>query len=60
MNQEVYSQYVFRHLDVVDGLSDNQIRNITQTPDGRLAIRTLSNLNIYNGATFEHFYHDRR
>jgi signal transduction histidine kinase/DNA-binding response OmpR family regulator/ligand-binding sensor domain-containing protein len=60
MNQEVYSQYVFRHLDVVNGMSNNQIRNITQIPDGRLAIRTLSNLNIYNGATFEHFYHDRR
>ncbi|MDR1895853.1 MAG: hybrid sensor histidine kinase/response regulator, partial [Prevotellaceae bacterium] len=60
MNQEVYSQYIFRHLDIVNGLSDNQIRSIIQTSDGRLAIRTLFNLNIYNGATFEHFYHDRR
>ena len=54
------SEYVFRHLDIVDGLSDNQIRNFTLTADGRLAIRTVSILNIYNGATFEHFYHDRR
>ncbi|MDR0575223.1 MAG: response regulator [Tannerella sp.] len=60
INQEVYSQYVFRHLNIVDGLSDNQIRNFIQIPDGRIAIRTLSNLNIYNGATFEHFYYDRR
>ncbi|MDR2628172.1 MAG: response regulator, partial [Dysgonamonadaceae bacterium] len=60
VRQGIYSQYVFRHWDTVDGLSDNQIRNITQTPDGRIAIRTLSNLNIYNGATFEHFYYDRR
>jgi signal transduction histidine kinase/DNA-binding response OmpR family regulator/ligand-binding sensor domain-containing protein len=55
-----YSQYVFRHLDIVDGLSDNQIRNFTMTSDGRLSIRTVSILNLYNGATFEHFYHDRR
>lgn len=56
----VYSQYVFRHWDIVDGLSDNQIRNFTMTSDGRVAIRTVSNLNVYNGATFEHFYPDRR
>ncbi len=55
----VHSQYVFRHFDIVDGLSDNQIRNFTITEDGRVAIRTVSILNIYNGATFEHFYHDR-
>lgn len=57
---EIHSQYTFRHWDIVDGLSDNQIRNFTMTPDGRIAIRTVSILNIYNGATFEHFYHDRR
>lgn len=57
---EMYSQYMFRHWDVVDGMSDNQIRYLTMTPDGRIAIRTSSILNIYNGATFEHFYHDRR
>lgn len=56
----IYSQYVFRHWDIVDGLSDNQIRNFTMTSDGRMAIRTVSNLNIYNGATFEYFYLDRR
>ncbi|MDR2775000.1 MAG: response regulator [Tannerella sp.] len=54
------AQYVFQHLDIVDGLSDNQIRYFMQLPDGRLSIRTVSILNIYNGATFEHFYHDRR
>ena len=57
---EIYSQYMFRHWDVVDGMSDNQIRYLTMTPDGRIAIRTSSILNLYNGATFEHFYHDRR
>ncbi|MDR0729901.1 MAG: hypothetical protein LBF19_07270, partial [Prevotellaceae bacterium] len=60
INQVAQAQYIFQHLDIVDGLSDNQIRYFTQLPDGRIAIRTVSILNIYNGATFEHFYHDRR
>jgi signal transduction histidine kinase/DNA-binding response OmpR family regulator/ligand-binding sensor domain-containing protein len=60
VNQEAYAQYVFRHIDVVDGLSDNQIRYFTEMPDGRLAIRTVSILNIYNSATFEHLYHNRK
>lgn len=57
---QVHSQYTFRHWDIVDGLSDNQIRNFTMTSDKRLAIRTVTNVNIYNGANFEHFYLDRR
>jgi ligand-binding sensor domain-containing protein len=56
----IQAQYVFQHLDIVEGLSDNQIRNITLSPDGRIVIRTMSMLNIYNGATFEHIYQDRR
>ena len=56
----IHARYVFRHLDIVDGLSDNQIRNITLAPDGRIVIRTMSMLNIYNGATFEHIHQDRR
>ena len=59
-NPEIYPQYVFRHLDIADGLSDNQIRNITLAPDGRMAVRTMTLLNIYNGATFEPIYQDRR
>ncbi len=56
----VRPQYTFRHIDVIDGLSDNQIRNFTEMPDGSLAIRTVSILNSYNGATFDHFYNDRK
>lgn len=58
-NQKIYPQYVFRHMDVVNGLPDNQIRSFSETPDGRIVIRTLSSLNIYNGATFESFYLDK-
>lgn len=52
-------QYIFRHLELSDGLSDNQIRSLSMTPDNRLAIKTASILNIYNGATFENIYHDK-
>jgi hypothetical protein len=30
------------------------------SPDGRLGVRTASILNLYNGATFEHFYQDKQ
>ena len=39
---KVYSQYMFRHWDVVDGMSDNQIRYFTMAPDGRMVVRTAS------------------
>ena len=54
------NNYLFRHLDIVDGMSDNHIRGLSTTPDGRLAVRTASILNLYDGAGFEHFYHDKR
>ena len=43
---KVYSQYMFRHWDVVDGMSDNQIRYFTMAPDGRMVIRTASILDF--------------
>lgn len=55
-----HPQYVFRHLDIVDGMSDNQIRNLVMLPDNRLSIQTASILNIYNGAGFDHFYYDKK
>lgn len=57
--QSLNAQYTFRHLDIIDGLSDNQIRSLGMTPDKRLAIKTASILNIYNGAGFENFYHNK-
>ncbi|MDR2086379.1 MAG: response regulator [Dysgonamonadaceae bacterium] len=58
--QMMQAQYLFRHLDIADGLSDNQIRNLTIAPDGQLAVRTASILNLYNGASFNYFYQDKR
>ncbi|MCD8166025.1 MAG: hypothetical protein LUE93_07785 [Bacteroides sp.] len=57
--QPVGAQYIFRHLDIVDGLSDNQIRSLSMIPDGRLAVKTASILNVYNGAAFEQFTPDK-
>lgn len=52
-------QYKFRLIDVVDGLSDNQIRGLSMTPDRRIGVRTASILNIYDGTSFEHFPYDK-
>lgn len=51
--------YKFRLIDVVDGLSDNQIRGLTMVPDGRIGIRTASILNLYDGVSFEYFPYDK-
>ena len=59
LNGVAQEQYKFRLIDVVDGLSDNQIRGLSMTPDGRIGIRTASILNIYDGASFEHFPYDK-
>ena len=45
---KVYSQYMFRHWDVVDGMSDNQIRYFTMAPDGRMVIRTASTMVLHS------------
>ena len=48
-------QYKFRLIDASDGLSDGQIRSLTMTEEGCIAIKTGFILNIYNGATFDRF-----
>lgn len=55
----VSDSYKFRLIDVSEGLSDDQIRSLSLLPDGRMAIRTASILNIYNGSTFRHYYYDK-
>jgi AraC-like DNA-binding protein len=46
----------FHVIDASDGLTDNQIQHILQLPDGRMAITTLSNINLFDGAGF-HYIH---
>lgn len=53
-------QYVFRLIDASAGLSDSQIRSLTMTADGCLAVKTGFILNLYNGATFDKFEYDKK
>lgn len=45
---------MFSPINSVDGLSDNQVRNIVQLKDGRMVITTHDGTtNLYNGTTFK-------
>lgn len=46
----------FRSLDAVDGLSDNQVLQMLQLGDGRMAIATAGNVNIYDGNRFSYIH----
>ncbi len=52
--------YAFTPVDVNNGLSGNQVRNITQLPDGRMAIITQGLINIYDGAKFEYLHYNEK
>lgn len=49
----------WRLLDTGSGLSNNQIRGITQTENGLIVIKTSEQVNVYNGVTVQHFSYDR-
>lgn len=53
---QVCAQWTFSRLDASDGLSDNQVQHILQLPDGRMAITTKGNINLYDGMRF-HYIH---
>ncbi len=38
--------FVFSPINVLQGLSDNQVRYILQLPDGRMVFKTSGNINI--------------
>lgn len=52
--------YVFSPINSSHGLSDNRVRNITQLPDGRMAVITEGLVNIYDGANFRYIHYDDR
>ena len=53
---QAQEQLAFSVIDATKGLSDNQIRYIQQLPDGRLAIATSGNMNLYDGAHFQYIH----
>ena len=48
----------FRHITMEDGLSNNEIYDITQDNDGYVWLATADGLNRYDGYTFRVFRHD--
>ena len=48
---------VFTPIDATQGLSGNQVRNITQLPDGRMLITTVGQFNLYDGTGFTYLHY---
>ena len=46
------AQMVFRQLNTMMGLPDNEIKGQIWLPDGRLCVRTSSSLSLFDGCTF--------
>lgn len=49
-------RYAFSHINATNGLANNEVRNITQLPDGRMMMVTNGIINIYNGTTFQYIH----
>ncbi len=47
---------VFTRMDASDGLNDNKVQHLMQLPDGRMAVTTRGNINIYDGAKFRYIH----
>lgn len=58
-SETVNAQYIFRDLNITNGLADTQIRSISMAPDKRMTIGTRYVLDIYDGSSFSAQYHDR-
>lgn len=52
--------YQFSHLDITDGLSDNQVNCIYKDKKGFMWFGTTSGLNRYDGNKFKVFKHDAK
>jgi AraC-like DNA-binding protein/ligand-binding sensor domain-containing protein len=50
------NNFVFSPINVLNGLSDNQIRYILQLSDGRMVFKTSGNINIYDGVRFKYIH----
>ena len=50
------NDFLFSPINSIMGLSDNQVRNITQLNDNRMVITTDGNINIYDGESFKYIH----
>lgn len=54
----IYAQsYMFKHLEVSDGLSNNSVNTIFKDRDGFMWFGTTTGLNRYDGYTFKTYHH---
>ena len=51
--------YLFKHLEVSDGLSNNSVNTIYKDRDGFMWFGTTTGLNRYDGYTFKIYQHAR-
>lgn len=52
-----FENYAFIPISANNGLSNNQVRNIAQLPDGRMMIATEGMLNLYDGTAFSYLHY---
>lgn len=55
MAQTTGSTMTFRHIDVTNGLPDNEVKTLLRLADGRVCVRSTSGLSFYDGSTFRSF-----
>ena len=55
-----YDKYRFSHLDISQGLSNNEVTSVWKDQKGFLWLGTMSGLNRWDGYTFRIFRHDLR
>nr|WP_315248667.1 helix-turn-helix domain-containing protein [uncultured Flavobacterium sp.] len=48
--------FIFSPINVLQGVSDNQIRYTLQLEDGRMVFKTSGNLNLYDGESFKYIH----
>lgn len=59
LSNSINAQYVFRDMNITDGLADTEIRSISMLPDNRIVVGTKYVLDVYDGSSFLAYYHDR-
>ncbi|MCD8237019.1 MAG: helix-turn-helix domain-containing protein [Prevotellaceae bacterium] len=53
----VSGEWVFTRKSTAHGLSDNQVQHILQLRDGRMAVTTKGNVNLFDGSSFKYIHY---
>lgn len=60
LSADAWQKLEFSSIDASMGLSDNQVQHIMQLRDGRMAVTTRGNINIYDGGSFKYIHTPNR